>query len=148
MIALSHDEAPPARELAAFVLGHLGTRQVSAFPDDQAAALADMAARERDPDVIAAIVYAFGHLGEPYGEDWVLSRRGDADPQIREAVAFALGGRKSDEAVNALIELSGDDSAEVRDWATFALGTLADHDSPRLREALAARLEDPDEDTR
>ena len=36
----------------------------------------------------------------------------------------------------------------MRDWATFALGTLADEDTPALRDALAARLDDPDEDTR
>ena len=36
----------------------------------------------------------------------------------------------------------------MRDWATFALGTLAEADSRQLRDALAARLDDPDEDTR
>ncbi len=53
-----------------------------------------------------------------------------------------------DEALNALIELSADADAKVRDWATFALGTLAEADSPALRDALAARLDDADEDTR
>ena len=48
----------------------------------------------------------------------------------------------------ALIALSADPEAAVRDWATFALGTLAEQDSPALRDALAARLDDPDEDTR
>jgi hypothetical protein len=36
----------------------------------------------------------------------------------------------------------------VRDWATFALGALSPHDTPALRDALAARLEDPDATTR
>ena len=48
----------------------------------------------------------------------------------------------------ALIELSGDPDAAIRDWATFALGTLAEHDSPALRDALAARLDDGDADAR
>ena len=148
METLGADDDPSTRELAAFVLGQLGTWQVSAFPEEQAEALLDMAQRERDPQVIAAIAYAFGHLGEPHGHAWVLSLREHESPEIREAVAFALGGRKTDDAVDALIGLSSDDAAPVRDWATFALGTLADRDSPALREALAARLEDPDEDTR
>jgi len=36
----------------------------------------------------------------------------------------------------------------VRDWATFALGMLASEDSEQLRDALAARLGDPDPETR
>ena len=50
--------------------------------------------------------------------------------------------------MEALIALSADADADVRDWATFALGTLAAADTPELREALAARVEDADEDTR
>jgi methionyl-tRNA formyltransferase len=143
MTALAEDPDPNARELAAYVLG-----QLTAAPDRQAAALEAMAARETDASARIAIVYAFGHLGAPYGEDWVLSLRDDPDPDVREAVAFALGGRPGEAALRALIALSADEVPAVRDWATFALGTLADQDSPELREALAARLEDPDEDTR
>jgi hypothetical protein len=36
----------------------------------------------------------------------------------------------------------------VRDWATFALGTLASQDTVELRDALVARLDDPDPETR
>ena len=36
----------------------------------------------------------------------------------------------------------------MRDWATFALGMLASQDTIELREALVARLEDPDPETR
>ena len=98
--------------------------------------------------MLAAIGCAFGHLGEPYGDDWLLERRSHPDADVREAVAFALSGRGGDAALAALIELSGDPEAAVRDWATFALGTLAEQDSPALRDALAARLDDPDDDTR
>jgi len=148
MIELGRDRDPEARELAAFVLGQLGTWQVAPFPDEQAAALAAMAETEADDDVLVAIVYAFGHLGAPHGHDWILGLKGHAQAAVREAVAFALGGRQAQDAISALIELSGDSEHGVRDWATFALGTLAEQDSPELREALAARLQDPDEDTR
>ena len=57
-------------------------------------------------------------------------------------------GAEGDDVLAALIELSADASSGVRDWATFALGTLAREDSEALRDALAARLDDPDEETR
>ncbi len=111
MQTLGADDDPTTRELAAFVARPARHLAVSAFPEEQAQALLDMAQRERDPRVIAAIAYAFGHLGEPHGHAWVLSLRDHESPEIREAVAFALGGRKTDDAVDALIGLSADDSA-------------------------------------
>ena len=36
-------------------------------------------------------------------------------------------------------------SRGIRDWATFALGTLSPQDTPTLRDALAARLDDSDD---
>jgi HEAT repeat protein len=129
------------------LLGQLGgvRRELAA---EQEAALRALAARESDAGVLAAIACAFGHLGERAGDDWLLAQAGHADAGVREGVAFALGGRGGAAAREALIRLSGDADPRVRDWATFALGTLADDDSPELREALAARLRDPDADTR
>jgi hypothetical protein len=43
--------------------------------------------------------------------------------------------------------LSGDPVADVRDWACFGLGVLH-ADNAQVRDALAARLDDPHEDTR
>jgi methionyl-tRNA formyltransferase len=147
MVELSADPEPGARELAAYVLGQLGTA-APALPDEQDAALSAMAERESDAEVLSAIACAFGHLGAPHGEAWLLAQRAHEDPDVREAVAFALGGRPGDEVLAALIELSADASTGVRDWATFALGTLAREDSEELRDALAARLDDPDSETR
>jgi methionyl-tRNA formyltransferase len=147
MVELGTDADPAARELAAHVLGQLGWGE-RAFPQEQEAALRAMAAREQDSDVVAAIAYAFGHLGEAAGQDWVLGLRDDPDASVREAVAFALGGRSGGDVLEALIALSADEDIDVRDWATFALGTLAEDDGDALRDALAARLDDPDEDTR
>jgi HEAT repeat protein len=147
MRTLAADEDPELRELAAYVLGQLGTT-VPALPAEQEAALREMAAREQDPNVLSAIICAFGHLGAPAGQDWLLAQRSHPDAYVREAVAFALGGRSGEDTLAALIELSADEDPKVRDWATFALGTLAESDHPALRDALAARLDDPDEDTR
>ena len=74
--------------------------------------------------------------------------RHHADGAVRDAVASALAGRGDPRATAALIELSADADARVRDWATFALGTLAAEDSAALRDALAARLDDADAETR
>jgi HEAT repeat protein len=49
--------------------------------------------------------------------------------------------------VEALVRLSQDPEVPVRDWATFSLAQT-DHDSPAVRDALRARAEDPDEETR
>ncbi|WP_064750575.1 formyltransferase family protein [Solirubrobacter soli] len=147
MVALGGDPDALNRELAAYVLGQLGTA-APALPAAQDAALSAMAEREDDAEVLSAIACAFGHLGAPHGEAWLLAQRAHEDPDVREAVAFALGGREGDDVTGALIELSSDASSGVRDWATFALGTLARENSPQLRDALAARLDDPDAETR
>ena len=143
----ARDPDPAARELAAYVLGQLGWDE-RAFPHEQEAALRAMAAREQDPEVVAGIAYAFGHLGAPAGQDWVLGLRGHPDADVREAVAFALGGRSGEARARRADRALGRRGAAVRDWATFALGTLAEDDGQALRDALVARLEDPDEDTR
>ena len=148
MTRLGADEDPVARDLAAYVLGQLGTLELPAFPDEQASALGRMAARETDPAVVEAIACAFGMLGEPHGQEWLLQQSDHPDPRVREGVAFALGGRAADGSLRTLIALSKDHDADVRDWATFALGTLAEQDTPELREALAARVQDADPDTR
>jgi methionyl-tRNA formyltransferase len=148
-LALRHDretaerlaarEDPRARAVAAYILGQAG---------DSADALARMAAAERDPEVLATIAAGFGHLGEPHGTDWLLEAAGHPDPAVRDAVTGALAGRQDPRVVGALIGLSSDPESHVRDWATFALGALCPQDGPDLRDALGARLEDPDPTTR
>ncbi|WP_081686344.1 formyltransferase family protein [Candidatus Solirubrobacter pratensis] len=147
LTARARDADPGVRSLAAYLLGQLGA-EVPAYPGEQAAALSAMAVREHDPVVLEAIACGFGHLGEPYGQDWLLAQRDHPDARVREGVAFALGGRAADGSLGALIALSRDADADVRDWATFALGTLAELDTPELRDALAARVDDEDRDTR
>jgi HEAT repeat protein len=70
---------------------------------------------------------------------------------IRRSVAEGLSGAMSDQivpgGVEALIRLSADPEAAVRNWATFSLAQLT-NDSPEVRRALWARVDDPDYDTR
>jgi methionyl-tRNA formyltransferase len=148
MAALDDDPDPAIRELGAYVLGQLGGDTPSLPAEQEARLLQIGSTDDQDSRVLVAVACSFGHLGEPWGENWLLSHRAHPDADVREAVAFALGGRHGEPALTALIELSGDPEAAVRDWATFALGTLAEQNSPALRDALAARLDDPDDDTR
>jgi hypothetical protein len=45
-------------------------------------------------------------------------------------------------AVQTVLQLSADTDDDVRDWATFGLGTLLRLDTPAIRHALLARLDD------
>ena len=67
---------------------------------------------------------------------------------MREGAADALAGREDERVFDALVELTADPEPGIRDWATFALGTLSPQDTPTLRDALAARLDDSDDSTR
>src|SRR5262249_23331011 len=78
MLALTGDADPLTRELAAFVLGQLGWGE-RPFAAEQEAALAALAEREEDPEVLAAVACAFGHLGERAGQSWLLAQRGHPD---------------------------------------------------------------------
>jgi methionyl-tRNA formyltransferase len=145
--AMAEDEDPRERGIAAFLLGQLGT-PVRTFPRESTVALEAMAARERDPGVLEAIAHGLGHLGEPYGLEALIALARHEDPRVREAAAIALAGRQASPAIDALIRLSRDEHSAVRDWATFALGMLAAQDTVELRDALVARLGDPDPETR
>lgn len=144
---LASDPDPRSRSVAAYVAGQLGA-PVRTMPAESARLLEEMAARETHPDVLAVIAEAFGHLGEPWGLGRLLRLRRHADAGVRDGVVSALAGRADPLATDALIELSADRDPEIRDWATFALGALSLQDSPALRDALVARLDDPDVDAR
>lgn len=79
---------------------------------------------------------------------------GHDDPDVRRGLASTLpflthGDPPTSEMVQACIRLSGDPDASVRDWACTALGTQwREVDTTELRDALAARLDDPHDDTR
>jgi len=138
-----------SRAVGADILAQLGVRDGAAvfpFADDSAGPLVALLA-DMEPTVIASALYALGHLGR--GEPSQLAPLSThASEDVRHALAYALGGRTDSVSTATLVTLSGDVDADTRDWATFALGTLSEQDSPPLRDALAARLNDPDDDVR
>ena len=70
------------------------------------------------------------------------------EADVRFAVTHALGGLENEQAIQALIDLSADPDHDARNWATFNLGSLIDTDSSSIREALVARLDEPDDEIR
>jgi HEAT repeat protein len=141
------------RSLGADILAQLGAAKDAPVENRPLAApavelLIERIDREQDPAVLAAMATAFGHLKDPRCVPSLHRLRSHPDEEVRHAVAFGLLGLDDDLAVETLVELSRDLDADVRDSATFGLGTQLDRDDAEVREALVARLDDVDDDTR
>src|SRR5262249_8697667 len=119
-----------------------------AFPKESAQILASLLDSELDVNVLRAAFVALGHLHEPEVVSAASQYAEHFDADVRWSVAFALTGQSAPLAIELLIRLSRDLDPEVRDWATFGLGTQIETDTPPIRDALAARLDDTDDDTR
>lgn len=152
LIGLTRDQASRPRRLGAMLIGQFGQVAPDAptlFPDTRFVALRDLLADERAgparPEVLASAAIAFGHLGDARCVTLVSPLADHPAAATRLAAAMALATH--DDALDALIGLSRDEDAQVRDWATFALGRQTSRDTPALRDALRARLDDPDFDT-
>lgn len=142
--------------------GPLGHRAARPIPraQERACLLVSMMERETDARVRVAIVSAFIDLKNDIGHgltaSFVLRFATDEDAALRYAVVTALHGSRETAAIEALITLSADPDHTVRDWACFGLGHqlgspgLPDGivDTDAIREALAARIDDPDVETR
>lgn len=134
------------------VLGQIGYTADRPYLEETLAALLTESASAADHDLVAAAVAALGHLHDPRALPGVLPHAGHPDADVRFCVAAALpAGTDSDtpdeQVVDALIQLTDDPDGAVRDWATFGLGNQLAADSPAIREALAARLDDTAGDT-
>ncbi|WP_111765642.1 HEAT repeat domain-containing protein [Nakamurella deserti] len=144
------DPATGRRHLAARVLAQLGYDDGSPFEGVIAAALA-AAARTADDDDREVFVWGLTAAG---GARWTAEACRYADdpyPPVRLALArnlVLMEDPPGDRCVATLIGLSADADAEVRDAAVFSLATLNDRDSPAIRAALAARLNDDAGDIR
>lgn len=142
----SNHQEPLLRALAADVLSQLGWDEQHPFEQRSEPILTAMLDDDAIP-VVSAALTAMGHLGVGSVAK-VCTMADHSHEDIRYSVAYCLGNREDEQSRATLVELSKDDDHEVRDWATFGLGTLCDTDSPAIRDALAARLRDDDEDTR
>lgn len=148
----SHPD-PAHRVLAADVLSQLGAAPGMAaadgpFREGALALLLSMVQDESDPGVLTSIAVGFGHIGDDRSLAPLIRLHTHDDAEVRYGVVSGLLGRPETAALDTLITLSADEDARVRDWATFGLARQTDADFPRLRDALAARLDDEDVDTR
>jgi HEAT repeats len=146
--ALCLDASDDARCLGVAVLAQLGFAEGRPFLEESLPLVSALCAEGASDDVLAASLHALGHLQDPRGARAVLAQRHHPDPTVRLAVAQAaegVAGEPPDPAVvDAVIELTRDVDDGVRNWSTFSLALLFEVDDPAVREALLARIGDPD----
>jgi HEAT repeat protein len=138
------------RSLGVDVLAQLGAGRNDEdrpFRSPSVDLLLAMVEEETDVGVLVSIGHALGHLGDDRGIDALCRLAAHEHEDVRYAAACALGFSPDQRAIDTLVALSADEDSDVRDWATFGLGQN-EVDSAQIREALAARLTDPDGDTR
>ena len=139
-VQLCRGAEPADRIAGAEVIG-----QLSAYADEGLLILKSML---DDPEstVLEAVVHALAQKQDSRTIE-SLSRLAAHDASnVRWAVATALEDliAEDERAEKVLLTLMRDGDTSVRDRATFAVGSLSDHDSPRIRAALAERLRDDD----
>ncbi|MFJ1645162.1 ankyrin repeat domain-containing protein [Streptomyces sp. NPDC088258] len=153
------DEAS-LRAFGAGVLARLGWAEGadgrSPFAGRAVPLLRELSREAVEPEVLHAVLDALGQHGDPVALAEVLRHTGHPDAGVRRRVALALTGlvpsasegrgEAQPEAVRAGVLLSRDADASVRDRAVSALARMG-ADTRELREALAARLNDPEADT-
>jgi len=138
-VQLCRSNASAERVAGADILG-----QLTAFSDEAMKILLTMT---EDPDaaVVEAVVHALGQRQDARTIDALAKVAVHDASNVRWAVATALEDLIADErAERVLLALMKDSDTSVRDRATFAVGSLSDHDTPRIRAALAERLRDDD----
>lgn len=118
--------------------------QLSAWTEDSISTLMILLG-DSEACVIESAVHALSQKQDARTIDALsLVAQHDAS-NVRWAVATALEDLIGDERVErVLLTLMRDGDTSVRDRATFAVGSLSDHDTPRIRAALAERLRDED----
>jgi HEAT repeat protein len=138
-IQLCRAEAAEERVAGADVLG-----QLNAGSDGALNLLMSML-DDGEARVVEAAIHALSQQQDARTID-ALARVAQHDAaNVRWAVATALEDLIVDErAERVLLTLMRDGDTSVRDRATFAVGSLSEHDTPRIRAALAERLRDED----
>ena len=145
-VAWCASQEPLLRCLGADVLGQLGCHDSRTFAGKSAPVL-DSLLGDADSRVLQSALIALGHL-RTGNLKRICSLATHTSAEVRHAVANCLGGRDDRLAHETLITLSADSDQHVRDWATFGLGTLGTADGEGIRNALVARLSDPDLEVR
>ena len=143
---------PLKRARGADILAQLGRsvdHRENNFPEDSFAIVSSMIKIENELMPLNSAISALGHIGDPRAVQILATYQNHSDADIRFSLAWALGNfTDNPTAVEVLVCLTRDEDEDVRDWATFGIGALGKSDSPVIRDALIARLDDSFEDAR
>jgi HEAT repeat protein len=144
---LSKSGEEKSRDTAATILGQgwVGGKIAS---DHCAEILLQMLASEQSTIVLPSIIFALGHLHDPRAVEPLVGLSRHSDARVRYAAVSSLCGHDDKLSVEAMIACSSDADRDVRNWATFGLGSQIDTDTPAIRDALLARLEEKDDEIR
>jgi hypothetical protein len=136
-----------AREAAGTIWGQ--SRRATKWDVKQCVAiLSDAVSRELAAPPLAAMLHALGQLHDERIVPIVTAFSHHSNSDARYALTHALAGHDNPDAIHTLIELSADSDEDVRNWATFNLGSQIDTDTSAIRDALAARLNESDDEIR
>jgi hypothetical protein len=144
-LSISGDDK--SRDTAATILGQgwVGAKVAS---DHCAEILLQMLAKEQSNLVLPSIIFALGHLHDPRAVEPLVGLSRHSDARVRYAAVSSLCGHDDTLSIEAMITCSSDPDRDVRNWATFGLGSQIDTDTPAIRAALFARLEEKDDEIR
>ncbi len=149
-LAACVEPEPLRRRVGACILGQLGHAKAGfepVFVEERYQGLSNLLATEQagpgDPAVLADTCIALGHLHDARAIPMIIKLLVHPVVEVRRGVVSGISRYVESEAINGLIVLSADTDEEVRDWATFGLGQLIETDTPAIRAALHARLDDP-----
>jgi HEAT repeat protein len=144
---LLQSQDPKSRDTAATILGQNGVKdkwEISRCGDRLLSAMK----QETSSTVLSSLIHALGNLHDTRGIKAVLPFATHRDPEVRYAVVHCLNGHDNSHAVQAMIQLSSDPDRDVRNWATFGLGSQIETNTPAIRKALLARLDEEDAEIR
>jgi hypothetical protein len=155
-VALCSSVVPAERRVGAGVLGQFGSHHPERpiFLEERFQTLKLLIERELSPMgdavVLVEALYAMAHTRDLRQVDIALGLIEHPLPKVRYATThMMIAGKEDERTIAALITLSADTDALTRDWATFGLAQqMEDCDTPEMREAFVARLNDPDKETR
>ena len=135
------------RILGAHVLGQGGSRE--RMPADESLPLLlALLEVEQDGEVLGAIGYALGQIGDLRAIAPLTPLKNHPDAHVRYGVVQGLLGHNDDRAIATLTELSADPDVDVRNWATFGLVLVEEVDTPTIRAALWDRVTDENDEVR
>lgn len=143
---LTESEDPEDRAIGADILAQLG-REKRAFHQESVDILLNLL-NDCNNLVIHYAAISLGHRNDPQAIPPLAELATHNDPLVRFGVTLGLSCHDDEQAIAALIQLSSDRDDDVRNWAMFALACQTDMDSPDVREALAAGLQDPEAEIR